>query len=276
MVIEGEKSMQALTAARADPVVLLGRGGGGTRLLSEGVEKLGVFLGNELNGSRDSVEWVDTIYGLSVRRWGAHAPEAGLETDAGPKVLRACADEILHKAGRAPAHPWGWKLPETTLIAPIVAHAFPHARCIHLVRHPVTACCRRSHVTSRTNLAIGKAALGSAYDFLGRERALMESDPQHIKNAASWAFQADIMLRFFAQSALKQPHLTLTYEDMCNKPDEIAERLSNYLGLPPSPNALFPIDRARATGAEIDPDEAQDVWDICAVQARQFGYSQRL
>jgi hypothetical protein len=48
------------------PVILLGRGGSGTRLLAQLALSVGVFLGNELNASHDSVEWVETLYDLAV------------------------------------------------------------------------------------------------------------------------------------------------------------------------------------------------------------------
>ena len=52
--------------AASQPVILIGRGGGGTRLLSEMVQSLGFFLGNQLNVSCDSVEWVDKFYELAI------------------------------------------------------------------------------------------------------------------------------------------------------------------------------------------------------------------
>jgi len=50
--------------AGREPVILLGRGGSGTRLLSQLALSNGVFLGNALNASFDSVEWVETLYDL--------------------------------------------------------------------------------------------------------------------------------------------------------------------------------------------------------------------
>ena len=50
------------------PVVAIGRGGSGTRLLSLALQEHGIFLGNQLNESHDSTEWVDLIYKLAIEK----------------------------------------------------------------------------------------------------------------------------------------------------------------------------------------------------------------
>jgi hypothetical protein len=52
--------------ARSEPVILLGRGGSGTRLLAQLALSTGMFVGNKLNTSHDSVEWVETVYDLAI------------------------------------------------------------------------------------------------------------------------------------------------------------------------------------------------------------------
>ena len=57
------------------PVVLLGRGGSGTRVLSQIAQQMGIFLGNDINVSGDSVEWVGPIYDLAVATCTGDKPD---------------------------------------------------------------------------------------------------------------------------------------------------------------------------------------------------------
>ena len=65
-----------LEALRA-PVIATGRGGSGTRLLTEATRASDVFLGNRLNASGDSVEWVDLIYEMTIQHETGSAPPCG-------------------------------------------------------------------------------------------------------------------------------------------------------------------------------------------------------
>lgn len=258
-------------AGQSSPIILLGRGGGGTRLLSEFVTSLDVFMGNELNVSFDSVEWVKTIYDLSISHWS----EGQADDAAVIEHLRATAAQVLNAGGKAKSDAWGWKLPETTLIAPLICRAFPNARIIHLVRHPVTTCCRRSHMTSRPGTPMGMAALSAAYRYIGRDVESIANDPTHIRNAASWAFQVDIVLKTFAKAKLKSLPLTVTYEGICSHSVQTAQKISDYLGLnTPAQTNPFSVDANRTCAVAIDGDEAAEVWEICQSEAMQLGYEQ--
>src|SRR5205085_9525705 len=112
----------------SSPVILLGRGGSGTRLLSEMARELGVFLGTELNVSGDSLEWTDTVYKLAIE-----ATVTGIESGSRDdlewrETLRSLAARVLERGHVDPSQPWGWKLPETTLAIEVVLRAFPGAR----------------------------------------------------------------------------------------------------------------------------------------------------
>ncbi|MGC1496743.1 MAG: sulfotransferase [Sulfitobacter sp.] len=261
----------AADAGQSSPIILLGRGGGGTRLLSEFVTSLDVFMGNDLNVSFDSVEWVKTIYDLSMSHWNGAQEDEAAEIER----LRATAAQVLNAGGKAKSDAWGWKLPETTLIAPLICRAFPNARIVHLVRHPVTTCCRRSHMTSRPGTPMGMAALSAAYRYIGRDIESMGNDPTHIRNAASWAFQVDIVLKTFAAAHLALRPLTVTYEDICTNSEPTAQKISDYLGLSSSrQDTPFSVDANRVSAVAIDSDEAAEVWDICKSEAAQLGYTE--
>ncbi len=260
----------------AQPIVLIGRGGGGTRLLSQMTAGLGVFLGNELNVSFDSVEWVTPIYDIAIETCTAPAATGSPAAAQHLHTLRACAVDILAAGGQDPGGLWGWKLPETTVIVPQIAAAFPHARFVHLARHPVASCCRRSHMTSRANNRLGAAVLAAAYAYCGRPWSRHESDSVPLHNAISWAFQANIAVTALENSVAGERQLLLRYEDLCAEPDNAQHQIGAFIGLSSAEieARLTPIDidPARLNDQSDTHPEAAAVWDICAEQARRLGY----
>jgi len=255
------------------PVVVIGRGGSGTRILADLVQEQGVFLGNKLNKSIDAVEWVKTIYGAVI---DAHSAPYGLSPEKEEmwiRKIRRTAREILEERGTPVPDFWGWKLPETTLVIPQVLASFPHARIIHLIRHPVSSCCRRSHMTSRTDTELGQVCLTRAYDFIGRPVAKIGDDETHIHNAASWAFQVSLAVRALEDIKDESRTLLVKYEAICDDPTACRDDIRQFLGMDAarSPQGLQ-IDTARRNENAVDPEQAAAVWDICGEQAIRLGY----
>ena len=249
------------------PVIATGRGGSGTRLLSSLLQQLGVFLGNELNATEDSVEWVDVIYEMALKllpeRGGA--PTRG---HWGPELV-ARARSVLGAGGGRRSRPWGFKLPECMLVLPELASALPEARFIHLVRNPLDCCLRRTHLTSRTDNPIGIATLEAAYRALGRGGTPSE-EPDHIRNAASWRFQVE-QAREWAEK-LGPRCLEVRYEDVCSRPQEVADRIAAFVGISRA-EVHLDVDTARIRRWAADDPRIRDVWDLCGEVAEKYGYS---
>ena len=253
------------------PVIMLGRGGGGTRLLSEFVAGQGVFLGNKLNKSFDSVEWVDTIYDIAIDVLTADARPDVAKRASYSRRLHETAAQVLSHAGLDHTAYWGWKLPETTLICDLVKAAFPQAQFLHLVRHPVSASLRRTHMTSRMNNPMGAAALPAAYVHAGRDPAQIDTDDTTVHNAYSWLHQTDLMVQTFDGDAALH---TIQFEQMCANSAQTASALAGFLHREaPTGAPTLAVDAARASGAQIDADQARRVWDICGPRAASFGYT---
>jgi hypothetical protein len=102
-------------------VIFTGRGGSGTRLLSQLAEDLGVFIGNHVNKSGDSIEWVDLVYRLAVESSRSQALPMGSRYR---QEIRARAARILEAHRGSAASPWGLELPETMLVLPLLVDAF--------------------------------------------------------------------------------------------------------------------------------------------------------
>lgn len=246
------------------PIIVTGRGGSGTRLLSVVMQQLGVFMGNRLNQSADSIEWVDLIYEMAIKRMAANrAPPASWKEE-----LHARAAGVLDKGAWTIGTPWGWKLPESMLVLPELAEAHPGAVFVHLVRDPLDTCLRRTHMTSRTGNPIGDATLGAAYRQLGWQRSPAQ-DPDHLRNAASWVMQVGAMRAHVAASGHRC--LELTYEQLIGNPQSAADRLSAFLCMDPVTVDL-PVDFNRARQWSPGDPRASEVWEICGEVASLYGY----
>lgn len=253
------------------PVVLVGRGGGGTRLLSELALSAGIFLGNELNVSSDSMEWVDLIYAHAIRR-----ARYGGKAETNPQGFRTRARAILRE-GRdsgawANGEPWGWKLPETMMILPDVIDAFPNAKIVHLLRHPVTSSLRRTHATSRTDSEVGRSVMVAAYKLLRGGARQIEQDPDFMHNATTWRFQVQRAVSLGRKSLPKDRYLEVYYEDLCERPQVVITKLSRFLGIPAKDFVPPSIDPDRKRSFEPGDPRISTVWEFCEPVAKHLGY----
>jgi hypothetical protein len=256
------------------PLILLGRGGSGTRLLSALASANGVCLGNSLNATADSVEWVTDIYDLAIESTTAGVA-AGSARDAYWRGrLRRTAEQIL-VAARLPSHSaWGWKLPETMLALSQVLRAFPRARVIHLVRHPITSALRRTHMTSRMSNAVGEVVLPAAYRACGLDPKNIASDEPYLHNAATWFYQVGNVCRTLSESLAAERVFQMHYEQVCANPTNAHSEIAKFIGTNVVPTPELPlIEWSRVSGSDGDDEMHERIWSICGEIAIRLGYS---
>jgi hypothetical protein len=260
------------TLAQSQPAILLGRGGSGTRLLAQLALSIGTFLGNELNASHDSVEWVEILYDLAVEALTAGVASGSARDLYWQRRLRRQASEILARGHCDATSPWGWKLPETMLILPEALRAFPRARVVHLVRHPLTSALRRTHVTSRLNNPVGRAVLPAAYRACGLDPDNIEDDEPYIHNAVTWTYQVGGVLDTLRSMSLTRGWLQFRYEDICAHPADAQKRLRAFLGTAAPMTRPPRIDVSRTGDFRANDRKAQKIWSICGGLAFKLGY----
>jgi hypothetical protein len=258
--------------AHSQPVILLGRGGSGTRLLAQLALSIGTFLGNELNASHDSVEWVETLYDLAVEAVTAGVASGSARDLYWCRRLRRLASEILARGRCDATSLWGWKLPETMLMLPQALRAFPRARVVHLVRHPVTSALRRTHLTSRLDNPVGRAVLPAAYRACGLDPDNIERDEPYIRNAVTWVYQVGGVLNALRSLSLTEGWLQFRYEEICANPAEAQKRLSAFLGTAAPMTGPPEIDVNRTGDFRADDAKMEKIWSICRGLAFELGY----
>lgn len=256
------------------PLILLGRGGSGTRLLSQIVLQRGIFLGNDINISGDSVEWVPEMYQLGFESCTTEIKPGSDRDNFWIDALRRKANQIIEKAQLPLGSIWGWKLPETILSLPQVLAAFPRARVIHLTRHPFTSSLRRSHLTSRPDNIIGSAVLYAAYEAAFRPITNLERDPTFIHNALTWNYQVGKACAQLAKCCPASHIKELRYEDLCRDIEHVHSELDDFLGSPVGLDSdTFSVDWNRVDRVDPQDERLEEVWSICGATAALLGYS---
>lgn len=249
------------------PVIITGRGGSGTRLLSQLMQGMDIFLGNDINETQDSVEWVGPIYDLVVQDWKVGNGEFREEH---ARRLRNNALNILARGGYSSGL-WGFKLPETILCLPELKKAFPNARFIHLVRHPVSISLRRSHMTSRRDNPIGKKVLRDAFELFGDNLGDSDIQSDYRSNAVSWKFQLTKALDFFKDEG-ESSYITVKYEDILSSPESVNSELCAFLNIDSKVSHDLLLDASRANAQVKESKDSEWVWDFCGEVASKFGY----
>lgn len=252
------------------PVILLGRGGSGTRLLTALARPLGVHLGALVEATGDSKDWVDVLYGLALEELTGELVPYSPRDLYWRDRLREVGAGVLAQEDCGPDARWGWKLPETMLVLAPVLRAFPQARIVHLVRHPVTSSLRRTHLTSRTDTDVGRAALAMAYRAHGLPADQIERDEPYLHNALSWNFQLRSVLAVL--DTARPPVLTLRYEEVCTQPETAQREVAAFLETDSPAAQPLQTDRARMNGAAACDTRAERVWSICRETAELLDY----
>ncbi len=209
------------------PVLLLGRGGGGTRLVSLIAQDCELFLGNDVNISGDCMDMIPALYRSVLRHLHCVDPWSKSVIVAD---IRNAAVQMLSAAGW-PKN-WGFKSPESVLILQYIREAFPNSRYVHFHRKPENTVFRRSHMTARFDNEIGRAAIPAAYDHLGIPRKQILKDSTLLHMAATTRHQNDLIAAHLSVLPAEN-HVTLSFEQTLTEPKEVLAQFAEFTKLTP-------------------------------------------
>ncbi|TVQ60129.1 MAG: sulfotransferase [Phycisphaerales bacterium] len=274
------RSMFSDDRARAlheqSPVVIMTRGHSGSRVLGWAIQSLGVDLGAVVTKKTADIQdrrFTDCIKDIACAQLRGETDDRATRRQADDLLSHAARtrkwmDEQRREAGMRPTGPlWGWKFPETYLIGPVVALAFPNARYIELLRDGRDVAFK-SHLTDDPKRTLGRL-------LLQHENALHA--PAHIRGAMSWAFQ----VRRFAEFAATLPEgrlLSVRFEDLVTTPLVVLERCATFLGLPVTEECCkYLADKVNPAKAaqhrEKPPEMIAEVEAAIGPTLETFGYA---
>lgn len=203
------------------PIVIMSRGHSGTRVLAWCCQRLGINLGvNELleTGDADDLIFTKQIKKIAIENVGISQLN---QIDIGHLALFQKAVYGYYRRLPDPKKEWGWKFPETYLVGPYIAKTFPAARYLHMVRDGRDIAFKQ-HLSDDPKRKLG-------HKILSHQNALKL--PHHLQSAISWAFQVETFDAFRHQVPANQV-FDLTFENLCLRPHETMEALTQFLGIP--------------------------------------------
>nr|WP_232846293.1 sulfotransferase [Amphritea pacifica] len=250
------------------PIIVTGRGGSGTRLLSQLIQNMNIFMGNDINETEDSIEWVGPIYDMVINRIQIEHDTFEMKHI---RRLRNNAENILQKSD-IHSGLWGFKLPETMMCLPELKQAFPSARFIHLTRHPVGISMRRTHMTSRSDNPVGKRVLEDAYRYIGNDPGSIAGGVDEVNNSVSWNYQLSKAVSFFSDLSEGEDFIQVKYEDILSCPDKVLGRLCEFLDLNDDCEHNLELDSDRTNSISEQNQMTDLVWSVCEEVATRIGY----
>lgn len=280
--------------ARSEPVLVLGMHRSGTALLARILERLGVFMGADLDPNHEAWFFLD-LNRVALAQCGLRwdQPE-GLDTlFRSPElvwVIRSYFEYMLQspavrsytgipwyrrKRGvDAITGLWGWKDPRTVLLLPIWLEVFPRARVVHLVRHGVdVAASLRTRQQEVLAEHLELLERGKLFDWKDPERWLFDSARAHTLEGGFelWEFYMRIAEDFISG----REHHSLTFEELVKRPGETIGVLAENLELDPEPAAIDAAAalprKARGRAYRNDPELAAFAESV-SERLAAFGY----
>lgn len=254
------------------PLIVTGRGSGGSRLGALLAQDLGVFLGNDLNASGDTLELAQPVYRGVLRSLldSQRMTRALTESE-----LRAVAAVMLRRSPEP--RRWGIKLPEAMLLLPALLSAFPGARVLHVIRDPLHTSLGRGHVTSRASNELGRATLVAAYRHVGRPLDRYLTDSPAIHMACTTVHQIGTALSML-DSLPSHRWFEARFENIVSEPRAVIDRAAQWLGARPDGSSLVDAidpERARPRQAHLPPEVVAVVAEIVRPLRQRLGYSQQ-
>lgn len=204
------------------PIVVGATGGSGTRAVHGVLTAAGVYMGANLNGAGDAMDFepllddaINTVIG--VARSLDYEPSA-LPVALRRPLLERLEGTIAAYRAAAPAATlrWGWKNPRSMYILPLIAALHPDLTFIHVIRDG------RDMALSDNQNQLNKhfAAL------FGRAPA----EPQFADSIRLWA-RANRDVAGWGRRRLGQRYIQVRMEDLCRQPMATLHDLFDRSGL---------------------------------------------
>jgi len=225
------------------PVAIGGVGGSGTRVVASILDKLGFYMGAELNEAHDNLwfsllfkrveildatdaelELLTRIFVNGMRRECQFSSQqrsqvmtlaANDRSYVSSQLLRRGAQTLLAGGGRrpAPGERWGWKEPNTHVVISRLQKFIPGLKYIHVVRNGLDM----SYSANQHQLTLwGRYFLGSLGDAVTPRNSL--------------AFWCEVQRRALdLEESMAGRFLLLNYEHLCCEPARVLGTLLRFV-----------------------------------------------
>lgn len=212
------------------PVIIFGVHRSGTSLLTRMMEKLGLFVGRDLQGDHES-KIIIAISNHYLNRtnssWDApHYPrEEDVRINYVARAFDANFDTIAKSFGPMTGF-WGMKDPRMVITLPLWLRIFPQAKIIYIKRSPVPIA---KSLSTRHNELIEKGIFPAEGDF-NKGRIKFTQRCKTYEGALEFAMEQISVANALMKSEHVPEHLELEYEQLVHDPVQQLANVAGYLG----------------------------------------------
>jgi hypothetical protein len=279
---------------QASPIVVIGMHRSGTRLAVDVLDKLGVFMGADVQADSESVTFMllnESLLHQCGAFWSepmaAHflLAEPRAQQELAVSALEALDAQLDRYAGPTGWHrsatevpPFGWKDPRNTFTLPVWKHVFPNLRAVHVVRHgvDVAASLARRHAQA-LRAATGEAVPPALTVIRDHALGILSSRRGWTLAEALTMWEQYVEKAREECAALSERAFEVRYETLLAQPERVVPALAEFCGVPvPAPAKvaalLDGLERSRAVAYRRDPALCEHAVVARDVLARH-GYS---
>jgi LPS sulfotransferase NodH len=261
---------------QASPLIVIGMHRSGTRLLVDILQRLGVFMGDDLQADAESVTFMLINEGV-LHQCGAFwsEPMAAHFVLAQPDFLDHLAASVAEtlssqlpnyvgQSGWRPGKtseqtpPFGWKDPRNTFTLPVWRQVFPNARTIHIMRHGVDVAASLSRRHAKALRAATGETVPSALTVIQDHAFGVLSSRRGWTLAEALTMWEQYVEKARVESAeLGERALEVRFEDLLLQPDEVISAIAKFCGvpMPTQPEAMLDsLKESRAFAFRRDPE----------------------
>lgn len=242
------------------PIIVIGMHRSGTSLVSRMLDRLGVFVGQQLDGNHEALFFL-RLNSWLLRQCGGSWDQPQhvdllLEHERMLALSRAYIEYVLrsprssvylsvkryaagHRIGSM-AYPWGWKDPRNTYTLPLWLSIFPDAKVINVIRHGVDVA---ASLKTRFEKRLADAEQRFAdrrwlYGWYEKRRGFAES-MRTAQMDGAFSLWRDYVRRADHHAAkLGDRCLTVQFEELATGPRAVLDRIAAFAELSPAESVM--------------------------------------
>ncbi|MCE9595946.1 MAG: sulfotransferase [Planctomycetes bacterium] len=294
--------MNAQNAHATAPVILLGMHRSGTTMIAELLDRLGLFLGDELESNHEAVYFLgvdDELFSRCNASWDQPAPmvrffehpeavelsRAAVAADLESKNFKSFVGWKQHlKRGGASGldRPWGFKDPRVVFTLPLWISLFPNAKLVAVQRNGIDV--------ANSLLTREKKRLAHQVEVFERRmerraphrrlaRAAYKGSPRCLSFEGAFGLWEEYVERLEQVLATStRPTFTVRYEDFVASPREPLAALAHFCGLTKfSPAdfdaALIEVDSSRGNAFKQSKPSPEVAKALASPWMKTLGYA---
>jgi len=207
------------------PNVIGATGGSGTRVFARIARRGGMFIGNNLNDSEDSLDigqYLDRWINSFMPYW--HSPLQAEEHNEMINDFNLALERHCRPLASRVPQPWGWKDPRSIYLLPLFHSQLPRLKFLHVIRDG------RDMAYSANQNQLQKHG-----HTLLRWHERWRSQPE--QSLMLWA-RINHMMAEYGESHMGASYLRLRFEDLCSEPHKIIRQIFVFFNLSGDPEKI--------------------------------------